>query len=98
MFFDSHSHGKNGLSSSDGYSIIISFPKLEDVVTYLYAFYNSLAIDLSTQFDLLPLICIDHQDIEKNQQKSKNLLEAYFKDQSVKQHRKNEQKTVAKKK
>ena len=31
-FFDSHSHGKNGLSSSDGASILIAFSCLDDLI------------------------------------------------------------------
>ena len=52
LFFYSHSHGQNGLSSVDGASIIISFSSLVDLVTYLYAFYDSMKIDMSLQFDL----------------------------------------------
>ena len=36
VFFDSHSHGQNGLSSSDGASCLISFSNLDDLVTYIY--------------------------------------------------------------
>ena len=38
IFFDSHSHGENGLSSSDGASCLITFSNLDDLVTYMYAF------------------------------------------------------------
>ena len=55
MFFDSHSHGENGLSSVDGRSILIAFSSLDDLVGYMYAFYDSLGIDMSLQFDLLPV-------------------------------------------
>ena len=47
VFFDSHSHGKSGLSSSDGSSILMSFSCLEDLISYLYAWYDSMAIDMS---------------------------------------------------
>ena len=56
VFFYSHSHGKNGLSSSDGASIIIAFSCLDDLIAHLYAFYDSLRIDMSLQFDFLPVI------------------------------------------
>ena len=36
VFFDSHSHGQNGLSSSDGASCLITFSNLDDLVTYIY--------------------------------------------------------------
>ena len=55
IFFDSHSHGEDCLSSSDGTSILMSFSCLEDLIAYLYAFYESLRIDLTMQFDLLPI-------------------------------------------
>ena len=55
MFFDSHSHGKDGLSSIDGRSVLISFSSLDDLVGYMYAFYDSMKIDMSLQFDLLPV-------------------------------------------
>ena len=55
VFFDSHSHGENGLSSSDGTSILMSFSCLEDLIAYLYEFYESMRIDLTMQFDLMPI-------------------------------------------
>ena len=55
VFFYSHSHGENGLSSGDGTSILLSFSCLEDLIAYLYAFYESMRIDLTMQFDLLPV-------------------------------------------
>ena len=55
VFFDSHSHGGNSLSLSDGTSILMSFSCIEDLIAYLYAFYESMRIDLTMQFDLLPI-------------------------------------------
>ena len=55
MFFDSHSHGENGLSSADGRSILVSFSCLDDLVSYLYVFYDNMRIDMSLQFDFLPV-------------------------------------------
>ena len=55
VFFDSHSHGENGLASSDGTSILMLFSCLEDLIAYLYAFYESMRIDLTVQFDVLPI-------------------------------------------
>ena len=81
IFFDSHSHGENGLSSSDGSSILLSFSCLEDLIAYLYAFYESMRIDLTMQFDLLPI------SIRKTEQ-PESLLEAYFHDQSLRQQQK----------
>ena len=56
IFFDSHCHGKNGLSSSEGTSVLMSFKSLDDLVTYLYAFYDSLKIDITLQFDFCHLL------------------------------------------
>ena len=36
VFFDSHSHGENGLSSNDGTSCLITFTSINDLVTYMY--------------------------------------------------------------
>ena len=55
LFFDSHFHGQNGLSSVDGASIITSLSSLDDLVTYLYAFYDSMKIDMNLQFDFLAI-------------------------------------------
>ena len=38
VFFDSHSHGENRLSSADGRSILVSFSCLDDLISYMYAF------------------------------------------------------------
>ena len=54
MFFDSHSHGENGLSSADGGSVIVSFSCLDDLISYMYAFYDSMRLDMSLQFVFLP--------------------------------------------
>ena len=55
VFFDSHSHGKNRLSSTDGSSILMYFSCLEDLITYLYVSYDSMTTDMSLQFDLMPV-------------------------------------------
>ena len=54
-FFDSHSHAQNGLSSCNGYSVLIRFSCLDDLITYMYALYDSMQIDMTTQYDLLPV-------------------------------------------
>ena len=54
-FFDSHSHGSNGMSCIDGTSFLISFYCLEDLVIFLYTLYESMMIDISSQFDMLPI-------------------------------------------
>ena len=41
-FFDSHCHGHNVLSATDGTSSLITFSSLDDLVRYMYAFYDSI--------------------------------------------------------
>ena len=88
IFFDSHSHGENGLSSSDGTSILMLLSCLEDLITYLYAFYESMRIDLTTQFDLLPISTRRNEHSGTHEKQPENLLEAYFHDQTLRQQQK----------
>ena len=100
VFFDSHSHGKNGLSSSDGSSILMYFSCLEDLISYLYALYDSMAIDMSLQFDLMPVTVKRDEQMYGHKNNSESLLEAYFKDQNLQQQGKaqsNEKSTSASK-
>ena len=85
VFFDSHSHGENGLSSSDGASSLITFSNLNDLVTYLYAFYDSMKLDTYLQFDFLPINVTkcEHKQSYKNEMASH--MEAYFNDQRLRQ-------------
>ena len=88
LFFDSHSHGQNGLSSVDGASIIISFSSLDDLVTYLYAFYDSMKLDMSLQFDFLPINVRQSNKEQSTKAQLESCLDAYFKDQNLRQARK----------
>ena len=88
LFFDSHSHRQNGLSSVDGASIIISFSSLDDLVTYLYAFYDSMKIDMSLQFDFLPINVRKSNKEQSSKAQLESCLDAYFKDQKLRQARK----------
>ena len=54
-FSDSHCHGHNGLSATDGASYLITFSSLDDLVTYMYAFYDSMKLDTNLQYDFLPI-------------------------------------------
>ena len=85
IFFDSHCHGKNGLSSSEGTSVLMYFKSLDDLVSYLYAFYDSLKIDISLQFDFLPLTIKSYQQETRCKIGVEHQLEAYFKDQKMRQ-------------
>ena len=95
IFFDSHSHGKDGLASSEGTSVLMSFKSLDDLVTYLYAFYHSLKIDMTLQFDLLPLTIRSYQQ-KRCEFGIEQQLEAYFKDQKMKQAKKEKSKLIEK--
>ena len=88
VFFDSHSHGENGLSSSDGASSLITFSNLNDLITYMYAFYDSLKLDTSLQYDFLPfnVTKAEHKQSYKDEMGSN--LEAYFDDQRLRQAKK----------
>ena len=85
IFFDSHCHGKNGLSSSEGTSVLMYFKSLDDLVSYLYAFYDSLKIDITLQFDFLPLTIKSYQQEIRCNIGVEHQLEAYFKDQKMRQ-------------
>ena len=54
-FFDSHSHGSDGMACPDGQSELVSFQSLDDLVAFMYALYDSMFIDISAQFDMLPI-------------------------------------------
>ena len=88
VFFDSHSHGENGLASSDGTSILMLFSCLEDLIAYLYAFYESMRIDLTVQFDLLPISIRKNELSVIHKKQPETLLEAYFHDQTLRQKQK----------
>ena len=88
VFFDSHSHGENGLSSSDGTSILMSFSCLEDLIAYLYEFYESMRIELTMQFDLMPISIRKKGHSGSQEKQPESLLEAYFHDQTLRQKQK----------
>ena len=88
LFFDSHSHGEDGLSSYDGTSILMMFSSLEDLIAYLYAFYESMRIDMTMQFDLLPISVRKNEPSGSQKKQPENLLEAYFHDQTLRQQKK----------
>ena len=88
VFFDSHSHGENGLASSDGTSILMLFSCLEDLIAYLYAFYESMRIDLTVQFDLLPISLRKKELSVIHKKQPETLLEAYCHDQTLRQKQK----------
>ncbi|CAG2236684.1 unnamed protein product [Mytilus edulis] len=81
-FFDTHSHSECTLNNpldSSGKSILIGFADLHDLLSYLYAFYASLQIDLDSQFEILP-VCISSKDTDKDVTKQ---IKNYFDDQKL---------------
>ncbi|CAG2232889.1 unnamed protein product [Mytilus edulis] len=81
-FFDTHSHSECTLNNpldSSGKSILIGFADLHDLLSYLYAFYTSLQIDLDSQFEILP-VCISSKDTDKD---VTNQIKNYFDDQKL---------------
>ena len=61
------------------------FSCLEDLITYLYALYDSMATDMNLQFDLMPVIVKKDEQMYGHKNYSEILLEAYFKDQNLRQ-------------
>ena len=88
IFFDSHCHGENGLSSSDGASCLMTFSSLDDLITYMYAFYDSMKLDTDLQFDFLPINLKRSEEKLSCKDEMASHLEAYFKDQKVRQAKK----------
>ena len=95
-FFDSHCHGHNGLSATDGASCLITFSSLDDLVTYMYAFYDSMKLDTCMQYDFLPITVTKSEPINVSKSEDKQSykdemashLEAYFNDQTLRQAKK----------
>ena len=55
IFFDSHSHGENGLSDCDGKSLMRHSCCLDDLLGFLYAMYESMHIEFATEFEVMPV-------------------------------------------
>ena len=84
-FFYSHCHGQNGLSATDGTSSLITFSSLDDLVRYMYAFYDSMKLDTSMQYDFLPINVKKSQNKQSYKDEMASHIEAYFKDQRLRQ-------------
>ena len=84
-FFDSHCHGHDGLSATDGASSLITFSSLDDLVRYMYAFYDSMKLDTSMQYDFLPINVKKSQNKQSYKDEMASHMEAYFNDQRLRQ-------------
>ena len=85
-FFDSHSHGENGLSSTDGASCLITFSNLDGLVSYLFAFYDSMKLDTTDanlQFDFLPINVKKSEEKQSYKDQMESHMEANFSDQNA---------------
>ena len=84
-FFDSHCHGHNGLSATDGASCLMTFSSLDDLVTYMYAFYDSMKLDTNLQYDFLPINVKKSQNKQSYKDEMASHMQAYFNDQRLRQ-------------
>ena len=84
-FFDSHCHGHNGLSATDGASCLMTFSSLDDLVTYMYAFYDSMKLDTNLQYDFLPINVKKSQNKHSYKDEMASHMQAYFNDQRLRQ-------------
>ena len=84
-FFDSHCHGHNGLSGTDGASFLMTFSSLDDLVTYMYAFYDSMKLDTNLQYDFLPINVKKSQNKQSYKDEMASHMQAYFNDQRLRQ-------------
>ena len=89
-FFDSHCHEHNGLSATDGASSLITFSSLDDLVRYMYAFYDSMKLDTSMQYDFLPINVKKSQNKQSYKDEMASHMEAYFNDQRLRQANKSQ--------
>ncbi|VDI25233.1 Hypothetical predicted protein [Mytilus galloprovincialis] len=87
-FFDTHSHSECTLNNpldSSGKSILIGFADYHDLLSYLYAFYTSLQIDLDSQFEILP-VSISSKDTDKD---VTNQIRNYFDEEKLRNTKQN---------
>ena len=89
-FFDSHCHGHNGLSATDGASSLITFSSLDDLVRYMYAFYDSMKLDTSMQYDFLPINVKKSQNKQSYKDEMAHHMESYFNDQRLRHAKKSQ--------
>ena len=85
-YFDSYSHGENGLSSSDGASCLITFSNLDGLVLYLYAFYDSMKLgttDTNLQYDFLLSNVKRSEEKQSYKDQMESHMEAYLNDQKL---------------
>ena len=67
------------------HQILIFFSSLDDLVTYVYAFYDSMRLDTNLQFDFLPINVKKSKNKQSNKDEMASHMEAYFNDQRLRQ-------------
>ncbi|XP_062614791.1 uncharacterized protein LOC134276564 [Saccostrea cucullata] len=78
VFFDSHSHGEDGLSSADGRAIKITFSDIDQLVDYMFAFYQSCNISMTSQFEIQPVSVTQITSESNAGSKRPSLIDKYF--------------------
>ena len=82
VFFDSHSHGKDGLSSVDGTAVKVIFDEMGKLLDFLFLFYHSCGISMTCQFEIQSLSVIEQAtESMKNLENAKigiPLIDKYF--------------------
>ena len=73
----------------------MTFSSLDDLITYMYAFYDSLKLDTGLQFDFLPINLKRCEEKLSCKDEMASHLEAYFKDQNVRQAKKTQSNACA---
>ena len=61
----------------------MTFSSQDDIVTYVYAFYDSMKLDTDLQFDFLPIDFKRSQKQLSSKDEKASHLGAYIKDQKV---------------
>ncbi|XP_061190194.1 uncharacterized protein LOC133198057 [Saccostrea echinata] len=78
VFFDSHSHGKDGLSCADGQAVKITFGNIDQLVDYMFAFYQSCNISMISQFEIQPVSVTQKTSVSISGSERLSLIDKYF--------------------
>ncbi|XP_062590040.1 uncharacterized protein LOC134251654 [Saccostrea cucullata] len=78
VFFDSHSHGQDGLSRAEGKAVKITFSDQDQLVDYLFAFYQSCNISMISQFEIQPVSVTRKTSESNSRSERRSLIDKYF--------------------
>ncbi|XP_062570615.1 uncharacterized protein LOC134232646, partial [Saccostrea cucullata] len=78
VFFDSHSHGEDGLSCADGRAIKITFSDIDQLVDYMFAFYQSCNISMISQIEIQPVFVTQKTSVPTSGTERLSLIDKYF--------------------